>query len=126
MVNGNEVTNYLTDTSRPFPKLILETDTSGTPLASYTHGTGPISQVRNGVTSYYHQDATQSVRQLTDAFGVITDTYTYDAFGLQRDATGSTENVFRFVGEQQDSLTGLYFLRERYLDPRLAARGGST
>jgi RHS repeat-associated protein len=43
-------------------------------------------------------------------------TYTYDAFGALRNASGPTA-PFLFTGEQRDPSTNLYYLRARYYDP---------
>lgn len=48
--------------------------------------------------------------------GVVTDTYSYDAFGNLLKSTGSTKNCYRYCGEQFDETTGLYYLRARYMD----------
>ena len=117
IVNGTDVTNYLVDTSLDLPQVLLETDGAGTSLASYVYGLDLISQNRAGAASYYHYDATFSTRQLTDSTGAVTDSYTYDAFGLLRDATGATTNNYLFTGEQFDPHLNLYYLRARYLDP---------
>ena len=55
-----------------------------------------------------------STRQLTDATQQITDTYTYDAFGLLLDRSGATENNYLYTGEQYDPNVGFYYLRARY------------
>jgi len=57
------------------------------------------------------------VRLLTDASGSVTDTYTYDAFGILIHQTGLTPNDYLYAGEQQDSSLGLDYLRARYLNP---------
>ncbi len=49
--------------------------------------------------------------------GSITDRYTYDAFGNLISSTGRTQNDFLFAGEQFDAVTGLYYLRARYMNP---------
>ena len=66
------------------------------------------------MTSFYHYDGQFSTRQLSDASGQITDTYTYDAFGLLLARSGSTENNYLYTGEQYDSNVGFYYLRARY------------
>jgi len=57
------------------------------------------------------------VRLLTDLTGTVTDTYDFDAFGNEVNATGITPNVYLYRGEQYDSDVGLYYLRARYFDP---------
>ena len=117
--NGAQVTNYLWDETSPYGDVVLETDGSGSILASYIlGGTELLSQTRNGISSYYLQDGQGSVRNLTDAAGNITDTYAYSAFGEVLSRTGSTVNPYQYTSQQFDALTGLYNLRARYYDPR--------
>ncbi len=84
------------------------------------------------------------MRYLTDPSGVITDTFTYDAFGIliHRQArtsggggvlvpfanpaletapanTSPTVNNYRYTGEQWDQDLGMYYLRARYYRPEL-------
>ena len=47
----------------------------------------------------------------------ITDTYMYDAYGNLLKQTGITENDYLYTGEQYNALTGLYYLRARYMNP---------
>jgi RHS repeat-associated protein len=54
------------------------------------------------------------VRALTNSLGVVSDTYTYDAYGNTVGSTGSTQNSYRFAGEQLDSNLNQYYLRDRY------------
>ena len=86
-------------------------------ITLYTRGEELISQERNGEKSYYLYDGFDSVRMLTDSEGVVTDTYTFDAFGNLTASTGETENNYLYRGEQYDSFTGLYYLRARYMNP---------
>jgi len=60
-----------------------------------------------------------STRALTDAnvdpaLVAVTDTYTYDAFGVLVASTGTTANAYRYTGEQYDANVGFYYLRARY------------
>jgi RHS repeat-associated protein len=54
---------------------------------------------------------------LTDEAGVVTDTYTYDAFGILINRTGTSDNAYLYCGEQWDADLGLYCLRARYMNP---------
>jgi RHS repeat-associated protein len=55
--------------------------------------------------------------------GEITDRYAYTAFGesdpagTSGDTSGSTENNYRYTGEQLDPNLGFYYLRARWVDP---------
>jgi YD repeat-containing protein len=49
--------------------------------ASYVYEFDLISQERGNADSFYLVDGLGSTRGLTDASGVVTDTYNYDAFG---------------------------------------------
>ncbi len=61
--------------------MLAEYDENGSLTTLYTRGDELISQERNGVKSYYLYDGFDSVRMLTDGEGIVTDTYTFDAFG---------------------------------------------
>ena len=82
----------------------------------YTRGVELISQERNGRTSFYLYDGHGSIVGLANESGVVTDTYSYDAFGNLIESTGTTANNYRYCGEQFDETTGLYYLRARYMD----------
>ena len=47
----------------------------------------------------------------------ITDTYTYDSYGIILKKTGDTDNDYLYTGEQYNESTGLYYLRARYMSP---------
>ena len=99
---------------------MLEEYTPGGILkVSYVHGLDLISQNRHGDTgkSFYHVDGLGSTRALSDALGIVTDRYIYDAFGRTIGQVGSTGNVYLFAGEQRDAATGLDYLRARYMNP---------
>jgi len=63
---------------------------------------------------FYLRDGQFSTRHLAETAGGVTDAYTYDAFGVELDATGATPNEFRYTGEQLDPNVGFYYLRARY------------
>jgi RHS repeat-associated protein len=90
----------------------------------YTYGLDLISQTRleggTPETWYYGYDGHGSVRYLADESGAVTDTYTYDAFGIQIAQSGSaTPNNYRYTGEQWDQDLGMYYLRARYFNPQI-------
>ncbi|HEU0291246.1 MAG TPA: RHS repeat-associated core domain-containing protein [Anaerolineales bacterium] len=117
--NG-QVTNSLWDEASAYGDVVLETNGSGSVLASYVlGGTELLSQTRSGSTNYYLQDGQNSTRALTNGSGTVTDTYSYTAFGELLNQTGSTTNSYLYTGQQYDSLTGLYSLRARYYNPAL-------
>ena len=64
-----------------------------------------------------HYDGQLSTRQLSDNSQQITDTYTYDAFGILLNRSGATENNYLYTGEQYDPNVGFYYLRARYYNP---------
>ncbi|MHC5058237.1 MAG: RHS repeat-associated core domain-containing protein [Planctomycetota bacterium] len=68
-------------------------------------------------TSGRAQGGLGSTRALTDAAGIATDTYIYEAFGDIVSQTGSTPNSYMFTGEQYDPNVGFYYLRARYYNP---------
>jgi len=116
-------TNYLVADSNPSGYAqVLEELQSGAVTRSYTYGLDLISERQTiggtGVTSFYGHDGQGSVRFLMDSTGKVTDTYTFDAFGLLVASTGSTPNVYLFAGQQFDPALGVYYNRARYLDVR--------
>jgi RHS repeat-associated protein len=95
----------------------------------------PGSGFKFPVSSFYLYDCHGSVRALTDETGTVTDTYTYDAFGIQlsqqvrNPASGLlepvstdnrsliTDNSYRYCGEYFDADSGMYYLRARHMNP---------
>ena len=53
---------------------------------------------RAGNAHYYHYDGLGSTRALTDSLGIVTDTYTYEAFGELLGSSGPTPNDFAHWG----------------------------
>ena len=116
--------NYLVDTNRDYAQVVEERNENGDLLVRYVYGHDLISQTRpsagsGSVTSYYHYDGLGSTRALSSSAGIVTDSYSYDAFGLLLEQTGTTENHYRYRGEQFDEELGFYYLRARYMDPNV-------
>ena len=109
---GGTTTSFLVDKNRPFAQVLVET--TGATTASYVHGDDLISMKRPTGTSYYLYDGQMSTRQLTNPAQTVTDSYTYDAFGIELDRTGTTVNNYKYTGEQYDPNVGFYYLRARY------------
>jgi len=84
---------------------------------SYLYGDDLISQTRAANDSYYLYDGLGSVRALSNSVGAVTDTYNYSAYGQLIDSTGTTDNSYRYTGEQYDPSLNNYYLRARYYDP---------
>ena len=118
-LDGNVVVNYLVDTNRDYAQVVEERDGDGNLLVRYVYGHDLISQTRDNVTSYYHYDGLGSTRALSSSAGIVTDEYSYDAFGLLLEQTGTTENRYLYRGEQFDEELGFYYLRARYMDPNV-------
>ena len=114
-VNG-VTTEYLVDKNLPYAQ-VLEEGVNDVLAASYVYGLDLIFQKRGNADSYYLVDGLGSTRGLTNASGVVTDTYSYDAFGNLIASAGGTANNYRFAGEQFDPNLGDYYLRQRYYNP---------
>ena len=110
-----EYVKYLNDNSS-LTNVLAEMGSEGSVQAYYTIGADLVSQERDGNVSVYLYDGHGSVVGLANESGVVTDSYVYDAFGNLISSTGSTENNYRYCGEQFDETTGLYYLRARYMD----------
>ncbi|MDP0499536.1 MAG: Ig-like domain-containing protein [Verrucomicrobiota bacterium JB022] len=122
LVDRNNLTGY----SQVLEELVEDFTGSLTVQKVYAYGHDLISQTQllpqgapdHWETSYYLYDGLGTVRALVDEAGLVTDAYTYDAFGLLLSATGhGTPNAYLYTGEQWDADLGMYFLRARYLNP---------
>jgi RHS repeat-associated protein len=106
-------TSFLLDKNQTLAQVV--TETAGSTVVIYGYGHHLISQTRPGTgTRFYQHDGQSSTRQLTDTTGTVTDTYTFDAFGVLLSSNGSTPNIYLYAGEQLDSNLGFYYLRARY------------
>jgi RHS repeat-associated protein len=119
IIDGTKVINYLVESYLDYAQVLEERDDKNSLIVSYVYGNDLISQKRDDKTSYYHYDGIGSTRALTDSNANITDTYTYDSFGVMTSRTGVTENDYLFTGEQYDANVAFYYLRARYMNPSL-------
>jgi RHS repeat-associated protein len=112
-------TNYLSASIWGLPEVLMEYDASGNITADYTQGMGTVRSRRDNREVFHHTDGLGSTVALTDTVGLVTDRYTYDAYGVMLEHQGTFGNSFQFAGEQRDSSTGLDYLRARYYDSSL-------
>jgi RHS repeat-associated protein len=82
---------------------------------TYLYGNGRIAQQNATDTDYFLGDALGSVRQLTDAAGVVTLAKSYEPYGSGLSSAGSGASSYGFTGEWLDSYIKLLYLRSRYL-----------
>ena len=126
---------YLVDDRNPtgYAQVLQEVDLGDDTLLhavrSYNYGHDILSQTFLPATNYYQPTATYfygkdghgNVRYLLDYGARITDSFTYDAFGIiiaeTHPSAGATPNNYLYCGEQFDAELGLYYLRARYLSP---------
>ncbi len=119
---GGVTTRYLVDELNPTEySQVVEEVVDGQVVRQYTYGNAIVSQRQliGGVwsTSFYSFDGHSSVRQLTNESGVVTDTFTYDAFGNVIERTGTTPNAILYNQQYFDPDVALYYLRARHYDP---------
>ncbi len=115
---GAVTTKYLVDELNPTGYLqVMDEVSGGSVQVRYTFGNMLVSQTRDpsttSATSFYGYDAHRSIAFLTDATGAVTDTYTYDAWGILVAQTGATANSRLYAGEEFDSDLGLINMRAR-------------
>ena len=86
-------------------------------ITTYLRGVNLIARSDGETTEYYLYNAHGDVVQRTDSTGAVTKTYSYDAFGVEKDPDSTDPNPFRYCGEYFDRETGTYYLRARYYSP---------
>ncbi|HEV2474361.1 MAG TPA: RHS repeat-associated core domain-containing protein, partial [Chthonomonadales bacterium] len=101
--------------------VLIETDGSGVTQAHYTDFPGMwgglASQRRGTASSFYGFDSQQSSRVLVSVAGLVTDSYSYKAFGEELAAGSGTTNAMRYVGAlgyYRDIVNRIY-VRARHL-----------
>lgn len=111
-----------------FSQVLEELPAAGAmPRTTYTLGSQIISQEKGGTNSYFMADGHGSTRLLTDTNGVISDRYSYDAYGAALDFTFGTltppRTAMLYSGERFDSDLQQYYLRARYYNPTVGRFG---
>jgi len=73
------------------------------------------------------QGALGSVEALVDDNGLVTDSYSYDEYGVPLHASGNTYNPYRYVGAlgvRWDEAARLYYMRYRWYDAEVGMFAG--
>ena len=94
-------------------------DVKGSDVTVYFRGINLIYADEDGTKEYYHFNAHGDVIALTNASGTKTNSYTYNAFGVEYNRDIWDENPFRYCGEYYDTVTDTIYLRARYYDSAL-------
>jgi RHS repeat-associated protein len=117
-VNG-ALTRYAQDIASALPQVIFEAN----PQAQVTYvSAGSLSAAYDaGQWAYQLPDALGSVRQQTDADGLVRMARGYAPFGETLWQAGKPIGSFGYAGEEEDkaldAVAGLVYLRSRYYDP---------
>lgn len=114
-IADNSLKNYIWDTNREISQIIEEYD--GDNRKDYIYGDVLMGYSDAQTYNYYMLDGQLSVRQIIDDEKIITDTYTYDAFGNILEHIGDSSNDMLYNCQQYNHNTNLYYLRARYMNP---------
>lgn len=119
--NAGITTRYVVDPNAALPRVLMETDAAGTPIAWYVYGPSGLISRESATGAYhtYHYDLRGSTLKLADTAGAVTDSYRYGPYGELLATTGTTSNPFRYNGRDgvMTEANGLYFMRARYYLP---------
>lgn len=101
--------------------ILLELDGSNNITARYTHGPGidePLVMEKGGASFFYHADGLGSITEITNQSGAVAQAYTYSSFGkIESQLDPTFVQPYTFTSREFDPETGLYFYRNRTLDP---------
>lgn len=110
-------TTYTYDTNRKLSRLLEKT--TNNVVTKYVYGHGLICEETSSVVKTYHFDNRGSTVAITDASGAITDTITYDTYGMQTSHIGTSDVIFAYNG--RDGVitddNDLIYMRARYYSP---------
>jgi YD repeat-containing protein len=103
---------YVYDLSGDRPRIVMETDGSGAPIAYYIYGLGLLWKVTaDGKPYFYHFDADGNVVAVSNPASGVVNQYRYDPLGRLLSANEGVENMFHARGEAGwvDDGNGLLF-----------------
>ena len=95
----------------------ISAETAGSSTVTNYVGVGGVFARKSGTQTDYlfkngHGDVTAKV-----SGGVVTKTYNYDAYGVEKNPDANDTNPFRYCGEYFDSESESIYLRNRYYSP---------
>ena len=113
---GQRSTSYLVDGRNPTGySQVVEERQSGEAPRLYTYGADLLTWSRGATDmGFYLHDGGGSVRRIVDQAGVVTDSFAYDAFGVETRARGDSDDAYRYAGERLAGARGVYYMRARY------------
>ncbi|MCP4549449.1 MAG: RHS repeat-associated core domain-containing protein, partial [bacterium] len=114
--------DYLVDTNG-FLSYVVADIVAGQVETLYTRSDDQLISLYRPASStkrFFHTDGLGSVRLLSDEDGVVTDSFSYTAFGELLEHSGTDPNPYLFAGEPYDPNVGFYYNRARWMDPREA------
>ena len=88
-------------------------DIDGTDYVLYFRAISLVFYRENSTDKYYLKNIQGDVIQLTNSGGVVVKSYTYDAYGEEKNPDSSDSNPFRYRGEYYDKVTKTIYLRAR-------------
>jgi RHS repeat-associated protein len=118
---GGQKTQYAYDNvSAGLSQLLVRTAPDGS-RTFYVYGVGLIGHQDTSGYSVYHFDYRGSTVALTNSQGIVTDRFTYGAYGELLTHTGSINTPFQYNGRDgvMADANGLYYMRARYYSPEL-------
>jgi YD repeat-containing protein len=104
------------------PRVVVETDSSNTPIAWYVYGLGLLWKVTaDGTPYFYHCDGDGNVVAMSNATSGVVNRYRYDPSGRLIASDEAVENMFRARGESGwiDDGNGLIFTGSEFQFPEL-------
>lgn len=104
---GTTATNYQYDANRSLPVVL----TDGTLRYVWGNGLAYATDTSGNVQDVYHTNGLGSVRAVTNASGVVAQTYQTDEFGVSALTQGTVSQPFLFGGASRAAGSNLTLLR---------------
>uniref|UniRef100_Q01T13 YD repeat protein n=1 Tax=Solibacter usitatus (strain Ellin6076) TaxID=234267 RepID=Q01T13_SOLUE len=114
--------HYVYDLASGSPRIVMETDGGGAPVAYYVYGLGLLWKVTaDGTPYFYHFDGSGNVVAVSNATAGVVNQYRYDPLGRLIASHEGVENLFHARGAAgwADDGNGLLFTGSEYQLPEL-------